>query len=567
MGTALHWLDWTVIVAYFVLIMIVGLIAGRRIKQTDDYFLGHRGFSVWLVIAQAFGVGTHAEMPVSLAGKVYLTGYSGIWYQWKNLFITPFYWILAPLFRRFRRTTTGEVYEDRYGNFMGAVYTVFALSYFIFNMGAMLKGAGKLISVAMGDEVSPNTIVLVMTVTFLLYSFVGGLIAAAWTDFVQSFFIIALSFLLIPLGLNVVGGFTGLRESLQPEMLSMVTPGDVGVFTIVMLTINGLIGIVAQPHILASVGTGHDENSCRWGMAAGNFVKRFCTIGWALVGLIVAAMLVQRGSAPFADPEEAFGFATRELLFPGTVGLMIACVLAANMSTGSAFTVDGGALFTQNFYRRYVRRVGSDRHYLMVGRIAGVLVTTTGVLFGLYVESVLEAFLFTETIAAFMGISMFGAISWRRANRHGAFASLFVSCGVFFYFTYQDYLVAFAADPQTKVHPFLQWDASNFGIALLAGFVSLAVVSLLTKPEPAPLLDEFYGRLHTSSYLDRGTGKETDVQQSGHDLLFVNLFDLQLGKGWKHFYGRFRVDLIGLLLAFGVVAALIALAKGILYLP
>jgi Na+/proline symporter len=567
MGTALHPLDWIVIAAYFVLIMIVGLIAGRRIKKTDDYFLGHRGFSVWLVIAQAFGVGTHAEMPVSLAGKVYLSGYSGIWYQWKNLFITPFYWILAPLFRRFRRTTTGEVYEDRYGNFMGAVYTVFALSYFIFNMGAMLKGAGKLISVAMGDGVSPNTIVVVMTVTFLLYSFVGGLIAAAWTDFVQSFFIIALSFLLIPLGLEVVGGFAGIRETLLPEMLSMVTPGDVGVFTIVMLTINGLIGIVAQPHILASVGTGHDENSCRWGMAAGNFIKRFCTIGWALVGLIVAAMLLQRGSAPFADPEEAFGYATRELLFPGAVGLMIACVLAANMSTGSAFTVDGGALFTQNFYRRYVRRAESDRHYLMVGRIAGVLVTTTGVLFGLYVKSVLEAFLFTETIAAFMGISMFGAISWRRANRHGAFASLLVSCGAFFYLTYQDYLVAFAADPQTKVHPFLQWGAANFGIALLAGFVSLAVVSLLTKPEPAPLLDEFYGRLHTSSYLDRSTGKETDAQQSGHDLLFVNLFDLQLSKGWKHFYGRFRVDLIGLLLAFGVVAALIALAKGILYLP
>ena len=271
MGTALHWLDWIVIAGYFVMIMIVGLVAGRRIKKTDDYFLGHRGFSVWLVIGQAFGVGTHAEMPVSLAGKVYQSGYAGIWYQWKNLFITPFYWLLAPLFRRFRRTTTGEVYEDRYGNLMGGVYTVFALAYFVFNMGAMLKGAGKLVSVAMGDQVTPNTVVLVMTVTFLVYSFVGGLVAAAWTDFVQSFFIIALSFLLIPLGLGVIGGFTGVRQTLQPQMLSMVTPGDVGVFTIVMLTLNGLIGIVAQPHILASVGTGHDENSCRMGHGRGQF--------------------------------------------------------------------------------------------------------------------------------------------------------------------------------------------------------------------------------------------------------------------------------------------------------
>lgn len=74
-----------------------------------------------------------------------------------------------------------------------------------------------------------------------------------------------------------------------------------------MLTVNGLIGIVAQPHILASVGTGHNEFSCRMGMAAGNFVKRFCTIGWALVGLVVAAMLIQQGRSPLEDPEDAFG--------------------------------------------------------------------------------------------------------------------------------------------------------------------------------------------------------------------------------------------------------------------
>ena len=148
MGFVLHPIDWIVIGIYFVAILIVGLWAGRKVTKTDDYFLGDRGFSVWLVIGQAFGVGTHAEMPVSLAGKVYQSGYAGIWYQWKNLFITPFYWTLAPLFRRFKRTTTGEVYEDRYGPWMGAVYTVFALSFFVFNMGAMLKGAGKLVSAA-----------------------------------------------------------------------------------------------------------------------------------------------------------------------------------------------------------------------------------------------------------------------------------------------------------------------------------------------------------------------------------------------------------------------------------
>lgn len=554
MSISLHPLDWIVIAVYFVGIVALGLYVARRVKDTDHYFLGKRGFSVWLILGQAFGVGTHAEMPVALAGAVYQSGYSAIWYQWKNLFITPFYWILGPMFRRFRRTTIGEVYEDRYGNLMGIVYTVFALCFFTFNMGAMLKGAGKLVAAASGGTVTPNAVVLVMTVTFLAYSLVGGLISAAYTDFVQSLFIIILSFLLIPLGLQAVGGFTGLREHLQPEMLSMVTPGDVGVFTIFMLTLNGLIGIIAQPHMLAAIGTGKDERSCRIGFAYGNFVKRFCTIGWALVGLIVVVMLANSGET-LVDREDAFGYATRVLLFPGAVGLMIASVLAANMSTCSAFTVDGGALFTQNLYRRYVADDKPDGHYLKIGRISGVTVTTLGVVFALYLDIVLEAFLFTETMATFLGISMFAAVGWRRANRHGALASVIVSAGTFFYLTYAEHSTL------------LKWEADNFGISMVAGFLVLILVSRLTKPEAPELLDAFYEKLDTRSELDEATGEEKVISEPGHDLLVVHIFDSGISKGWSHFYNRFRVDINGLALACLVVVGLIALAKAILFLP
>ncbi len=554
MSFTLHWLDWTVIALYFALIVGVGLYVARRVRATEDYFLGKRGFSVWLLIGQSFGQGTHAEMPVSLAGAVYQSGYSAIWYQWKNLFITPFYWLFGPMFRRFRRTTIGEVYEDRYGAMMGGVYTIWAMLFFIFSMGAMLKGAGKLVSVASGGSVTPNEVVLVMTATFLVYSYVGGLVSAAYTDFVQGMFIIVLSFLLVPIGLARIGGFTGMRETLPPEMLSMVTPGDVGVFTILMLTINGLVGIVAQPHMLAAVGTGKDEMSCRIGMAYGNFVKRFCTIGWALVGLIVVVMLAQTGGS-LADREDAFGYATRELLFPGAVGLMIACVLAANMSTCSAFTVDGGALFTQNFYRRYLIKDKDDRHYLTVGRISGATATALSVLFGLYVQVVLEAFLLAETMAAFMGLSMFGAITWKRANRYGAFASLVVSSTVFFYVTHREF------------GTWLRWDAANFGLGLLAGFAGLVVVSLLTAPESEERVKPFYERLDTRSELDRVTQTEKVISEPGHDLLVVHLLNPGLSQGWRNFYRRFRVDLNGLAVAFGVVVVLIVLAKGILYLP
>src|SRR6267142_2067396 len=170
-------LDWAVLAGYLIVITAIGLIAGYRVRRTGEYFLGGRKFGPWLMIGQSFGVGTHAEMPVALAGAVYASGASAIWYQWKNLFITPLYWIMAPVFRRIRRTTMAEFTEDRYGAFMGAVYIVFAMAFFIIGVGVLLKGAGKVISEATGATAGANQIVVAMTVMFILYSFVGGIVS------------------------------------------------------------------------------------------------------------------------------------------------------------------------------------------------------------------------------------------------------------------------------------------------------------------------------------------------------------------------------------------------------
>src|ERR687891_2283327 len=194
---------------------------------------------------------------------------------------------MGRVFRRVRRTTMAEFTEDRYGPWMAAIYIVFAVCFFIISTGSMLKGAGKVISQATGGSVGVNEIVVTMTVMFILYSFVGGLIAAAWTDLFQGFLILALSFMLIPLGWNVVGGLAGMKSSLEPFRFSLATPSGIGPWVIAMLTVNGLVGIMAQPQQLATVGTGRDERTWRVGMFFGNFVKRICTVGWALAGLIV----------------------------------------------------------------------------------------------------------------------------------------------------------------------------------------------------------------------------------------------------------------------------------------
>ncbi|MGB9612551.1 MAG: sodium:solute symporter family protein [Bryobacteraceae bacterium] len=549
-------LDWLILAAYLAGIALLGVWIGRRVGRTEQYFLGARRFNRWVMIAQSFASGTHADMPVSLAGAVYARGFSAIWFQWKNMFATPFYWLLAPLYRRMRRTTIAEFFEDRYGAWMGAAYMVFALAFLTINMASMLKGAAKVISQTAGGDIPVNAIVMAMTGAFLLYSFIGGQVATAWTELVQGFLIIVLSFLLIPLGWGLVGGMAGIRDALGPERLTLTAPEGIGGWFILMLTINGLIGITSQPHIMGMVATGRDEAACREGFLYGTFVKRFCTLGWALTGLVAAALLAKGvfGTTKLEDAEEAFGFACRHLLFPGGKGLLVACLLAANMAACSAYMVSAGALFTRNLYGRYLVRHGSDRHYLWVGRLSGLLITLLGVLYALFlIEKVLNTFLLTETLATYVGIAVLGGIFWRRANRWGALAG-----------------IAAAMAANFGIYSWLgqrfdHWDPNVFLAALLAGTAAFVLVSLMTPAEPDAALDEFFRRLRTPSHLDPEQAAtreevEREAARRGEQLLLTHLLHPLRGAAGEPFWRAYRIDLQGFAAGWAIALGMVALA-------
>jgi Na+/proline symporter len=553
------WLDTTVVVVYCVGITLFGLWISRRARTTGGYFLGDQQLPWWIMIGQAFGTGTHAEGPVGQAGASYQYGFATIWYQWKNMMATPFYWLMAPWYRRSKRTTVGEIVQDRYGEFLGIAYTVFAIPYFIFNQGAMLKGAGKVIAVATNNAMTPNQVVLCMAGAFLIYSFFGGLLAAAYTDFIQGFLIIVLSFLLIPWGLKEVGGMAGMRESLRPEFFELYNQfSQISLAMIAMLTLNGLVGITAQPHILSMCATGRTERAGRVGQTYGSFVKRFCTIGWAFTGLIVAAMLTRRHET-LSDPEQAFGYACLHLLGPGLTGLLVACVLAANTSACSNFMVNIGALFTRNFYVRFFRPDASDKELLWVGRTSGLGLTLFGVGFALMIHEVLQTFLFNETLPAFMGIMVMGGILWRRANRYGAASSIVVAFVVYYLVNHQ---------LTGEWHLVYKWMAAPFAWAMLAGAVALWVLSLATPPEAPDRIAAFFDNLrHTSNTAGLPAGQaQALAADRGEDLLLYDLPGWLSRERWRRFFTRYREDLIGFLLAWVSVWLIIGVAWGIMQL-
>jgi Na+/proline symporter len=550
-------IDYIVLFGYFISITAFGLWMARKTKTSDAYFRGERKFKWYIMIGQAFGVGTHAEMPVAQTGATFSQGFATIWYQWKNMLITPFYWLIAPFYRRSERTTVGEIIEDRYGSKMGLVYSLFAVSFFVFNMGVMLQGAAKIISVASGNLISPNMVVLVMTIAFIIYSFAGGLIAAAYTDFIQSFLIIVLSIMLIPLGLKEINGFAGMKAVLPDRFFDLFNSASgIDAFTIAMLAINGIVGITAQPHMISMCATGNTERAGRIAQTCGSMVKRLVTIGWALTGLVVAALVIKTG-VTLPDPEMAFGYACSVLLVPGLIGLMLAAIVAANMSACSNFMVNTGALFTKNFYKKYINPDAPDGKLLWMGRYSGLCLSVLAVLFALSIKNVLHAFLFTETLAAFMGIIFLGGIIWKRANRYGAATALVVSVSVY-------YLTNFLSAGELVL--VYKWKPAPFGMAMLSGFFVFWIVSILTRPENKEKNDAFFDNMRRKSdakQTDRD-GKKPLASETGDDLLLLDLPGWTHKERWRNFFFRYREDLAGFLLSWIVVGALILLAWGIL---
>jgi Na+/proline symporter len=481
-------LDLAVIIIYLVGITAFGLYVARRVKDTEGFFMGNRGFGKALMIAQALTTGTRADYAIGVAGASYEIGMGGIWYQWMYIFSTPFFWLLSPIFRRTRYTTTADFFEERFSKSLGVGYSFFALYLFMLWQGTIIKGAALTVAGATG--LPEAWIIWGVTALFVLFGVAGGLVATVHTDFIQGIFILVLSFLLIPFGLNAVGGFAGLHEKLDPAMFSLIAQKELSLFPVTMLIISGLVGIVAQPHHMAVAGSGKTEMSCRIGWCYGNFIKRLCTIGWALTGLIGAVMLA--GRYDHKSRELVFGALIKDLLPSGLVGLMVAAIIATVIASCAAFMVSGSALFTRNIYKKYLQPSAGDAHYLLVGRVASGALTVGSLLFALYLPSVIQATLVFVKTVALVGVPMWVGIVWARANAAGAWASLIGGFAVFFTAWY------------------LKWpEAWQMLAALLVGFALAIIVSLLTQPEAKERLQRFYALLHTP------VGEEANLERAG----------------------------------------------------
>ncbi|HJN07972.1 MAG TPA: sodium:solute symporter family protein [Pirellulaceae bacterium] len=451
-------LDYLVLVGYFAVMIAIGIYSSRMIKAQEDFFMGGRSFGKLLQTFAAFGAGTGSSDPVNTGRTTFTNGMSGMWSVMYWLFVTPFYWIAGVWYRRMRHLTLGDWFVERYeSQAMGAAYCVFGLTFFMVYGSMLFSAIGKVaaplveiesVSLFGQDYGIEYLLVPIIGVVVLVYGIMGGLRAAYFTDLIQGLCIILLSVLLVPYGLqalvekfgnpetdSLMAGFRYMHQQLPKEHFDVIgstTGSEFPIQRIIAVVIINLIGIVVQPHFIATGGgSAKTETNARVGLVVGNFLKRFCTVGWVLTALIALALFADNREL-MLDPDKTWGVASRELLGPGLTGLMLACLLAALMSSVDAYMIVGSGLMVRNVYAPYVNPNATEATYIKVARMTGVLVVAGSVIISLFYMNVFQQLQLTWVFPVLFAAPFWVGMYWRKATRAAAWMTVaFCTCTFF----------------------------------------------------------------------------------------------------------------------------------------
>jgi SSS family solute:Na+ symporter len=467
----LHIVDVGIILFYVALILWIGKRAGEKTKNTGDFFLAGRKLGKFYQFFLNFGCSTNADQAVAVSREIYRTGIGGMWIQYLVLFLTPFYWFSVFFFRRIRLTTIGDYFTERFNSkSLGASYAIFILLMSILGGGIGYMIAAKTMmamtpkspeqlsheerlsveqfreyqalrnqldeGLSRQDKIrydelneknkrselhsfishtNPILFYFIYAVIVGIYTMLGGFRAAAITDAIQGLLIITFSMILIPIGLHKIGGFSGLHASVPDymfELFGSVTMSEYAWYTILGMVLANLVSIIAVAPGMQTAGSAKNEMTARFGMIGGMFFKRFIMIFWALAGLLAIGLY----TGILHDPDLIWGYMSKDLLFPGAIGLMLVGILAANMSTLDASAVSYSALFIKNIYQPF-KPAKSEKHYLFVGRIAIGVTLLGGIAVALYVNNLLELFKYIISIPAIYGASIWLGFMWRRLTK------------------------------------------------------------------------------------------------------------------------------------------------------
>ncbi len=501
--------DWIILSVFFTILLSLGFLASRNAgRSTADFFLSGRNMPWWLLGVSMVATTFSCDTPNLVTDIVRQNGVSGNWVWWAFVLtgmLTVF--VYAKLWRRSGVLTDLEFYEIRYGGKMAAFLRAFRALYLgaFFNIVIIASVSLALIkiSAAMLGWPAERTLIIAAVVV-IIYSTIGGLKSILVTDFFQ--FGIAMIGVIgaavILVRMPEVGGLSAMTEHPALEgKLNMIPDFSQTelLFTIFILPIAiqwwsvwypgaepGGGGYIAQRMLSAK-----SENGARSATLLFNILHyALRPWPWIIVGLASLIVFPDLESLRQAFPAVQEQFIRDDFAYPamltflpaGFLGLVVASLIAAFMSTTASQVNWGSSYIVNDFYKRFLNPTASEKTLVRVGRISTITLMSLGVLLALFLSNALQAFNILLQIGAGTGLIYILRWFWYRINVYTELTGMIVS------FVVALYLEVF--------HVKLGFQAIDAPIKLIMGVgittASWLLVTLLTKPENKNTLYGFY---------------------------------------------------------------------------
>lgn len=525
----MHWLDWIVIALYFVVIGWVAWWYGRHQRDSIDYFLAGRNAG-WVVIgASIFTSNIGSEHIVGLAGQGASTGMAMAHWELHAWCLVVLAGLFVPFYYKAGVQTIPEFLEKRFSARTRWILSCVSLVAYVFTKVSVTVYAGAIVFQALLPDISLTlggqtlnafwigafTTVIVTGV----YTVFGGMRAIMSTATPQAVIILFGSAVITTIGLSKLGGWGELVATCQANAAHfalwrpLADPDFPWLGILIASPIVGLWYWCTDQYIVQRVLSARNLAIARRGALFGGLLKVWPVLIFVVPGMIGWA-LHQKGiiQLPFKpgteviDGDQVFPSLVRLLLPAGIRGLIVACLLAALMSSLASLFNSSASLFTVDIYEK-LRPGQSERHLLTVGRIATATVVVLGIVWipvmarisggGLYqyLQSV-QGYLAPPITAVF-----FLGLFWKRINSHGATWGL--AAGFVLGMIKLTIQAFFGSGAGKMANP--AWLAAigdfNFlyatGLLFAASAVIIVVASLLTPPPPEEKVRGLtYGSIH-----------------------------------------------------------------------
>ena len=424
-------LDWTVIGLYFAILLgIAWWVIAQKQANTEDYFLAGRNMGWFVVGASIFASNIGSEHVVGLAGTGASDKMPLLIYELHAWCVLMLGWVFLPFYKRAGVFTMPEFLEKRFDERSRWILSLFSLlAYVLTKVSVTVYAGGIVISTLLNIDFWTGALATVVLTG--IYTVLGGMRAVVYTEAVQAIVLILGAGILTIMGLDAIGGWSTLKETVTPEYFDMWRPPSDPDFPWPSLVItSSIVGIwywCTDQYIVQRTLTARNIKEGRRGTIFGGMMKLFPVFIFLIPGVIALGMK-QKGMLDWETPDQAFPALLSAVLPSGLKGLVAAGLLAALMSSLASVFNSCSTLFTVDIYKK-LRPESNEKRLLRVGRIATSVVVLAGIAWIPIMQNISGVlYEYLQSVQAYIAppitaIFLLGIFS-KRINSKGALATL-----------------------------------------------------------------------------------------------------------------------------------------------